>query len=159
MDKCKIVPLISSTVSGPLGVLHLPRLWQKCILGAKEMLADGYPEISKGLCQMTLDALKLNKEETLEYLHGEVPSYPEFEAWILAKNGGKLDPVVVEKHNAAVLARLHDERTRKGILDAAGIRDEGRVKHIKAAVTLNDWDDWTEFHKQIKEVHLYVCET
>ena len=155
----KIVPLISSTVAGPLGVLHLPRLWQKCVLGAKKMLADGYPEISKGLCQMTLDALKLNKEETLQYLHSEVPSYPEFEAWILNKNGGKLDPAAIEKYNAAVRARLHDAETRKGILDGAGIKDEGRVKEIKDAITLNDWDDWTEFYRQVKAVSVYVCET
>lgn len=155
----KIVLLISSTVAGPLGVLHLPRLWQKCVLGAKKMLADGYPEIGKGLCQMTLDALKLNKEETLQYLHSEVPSYPEFEAWILKKNGGKLDRAAIEKHNAAVRARLQDAETRKGILAAAGIKDEGRVKEIKDTITLNDWDDWTEFHKQLKAEAVYVCET
>ncbi len=155
----KIVPLISSTVSGPLGVLHLPRLWQKCVLGAKKMLADGYSEIGKGLCQMTLDVLKLNKEETLQYLQSEVPSYPEFEAWILKKNGGKLDGAAIEKHNAAVRGRMHDEKARKGILDAAGIKDEGRVKEIKDAITLNDWDDWTEFHKQVKAETVYVCET
>jgi len=28
------VPLISSSVAGPLGVLHLPRLWQKVSLEA-----------------------------------------------------------------------------------------------------------------------------
>ena len=155
----KIVPLISSTVAGPLGVLHLPRLWQKCVLGAKKMLADGYPEISKGLCQMTLDALKLNKEETLQYLHSEVPSYPEFESWILKKNGGKLDRAAVEKHNGAVRARVQDAETRKGILAAAGIKDEGRVKEIKDSITLNAWDDWTEFHKQLKAESVYVCET
>ena len=155
----KLVPLISSNVAGPLGVLHLPRLWQKGVLGAKKMLADGYPEISKGLCQMTLDALKLNKEETLQYLHSEVPSYPEFEAWILKKNGGKLERAAIEKHNAAVRARLHDAKTRKGILDGAGIKDEGLVKDINDAITLNDWDDWTEFHNLVKAVPVYVCET
>lgn len=97
---------------------------------------------------MTLDVLKLNKEETLQYLHSEVPSYPEFEAWILKKNGGKLDRAAIEKHNAAVRGRMHDEKARKGILDAAGIKDEGRVKEIKDAITLNDWDDWTEFHNR-----------
>ena len=30
----KIVPLISSGIAGPLGVLHLPRLWQKVLLEA-----------------------------------------------------------------------------------------------------------------------------
>ena len=44
----KIVPLISSGVAGPLGVLHLPRLWLKCSLEARGKLADGYPGIGKG---------------------------------------------------------------------------------------------------------------
>jgi len=45
----KIVPLISSGVAGPLGVLHLPRLWLKVSLECRGKLADGYPGIGKGL--------------------------------------------------------------------------------------------------------------
>ncbi|MGZ4964624.1 MAG: DUF5069 domain-containing protein, partial [Limisphaerales bacterium] len=37
-----IVPLISSGVAGPLGVLHLPRLWLKASLEACGKLAPGY---------------------------------------------------------------------------------------------------------------------
>ena len=37
-----IVPLISSGTQGPLGVLHLPRLWQKVILGAAGKIPEGY---------------------------------------------------------------------------------------------------------------------
>ena len=35
----KIVPLISSGIAGPLGVLHLPRLWQKVLLESLGQLA------------------------------------------------------------------------------------------------------------------------
>src|SRR6185295_7355837 len=41
------VPLISSGVAGPLGVLHLPRLWLKVSLEARGKLANGYPGIRK----------------------------------------------------------------------------------------------------------------
>ena len=44
----KIVPLISSGTKGPLGVLHLPRLWQKVSLEAAGKIADGYPGIGGG---------------------------------------------------------------------------------------------------------------
>ena len=37
----KIVPLISSGTTGPLGVLHLTRLWQKVSLEAAGKIADG----------------------------------------------------------------------------------------------------------------------
>src|SRR4051812_40411505 len=39
------VPLISSGTAGPLGVLHLPRLWQKVSLESQGKLAAGYPGI------------------------------------------------------------------------------------------------------------------
>ncbi len=35
------VPLISSGLAGPLGILHLPRLWQKVSLEARGKLAPG----------------------------------------------------------------------------------------------------------------------
>ena len=56
------VPLISSGVAGPLGVLHLPRLWQKVSLEEAGKLAVGYPGVGKGFDAMTLAALGL--EET-----------------------------------------------------------------------------------------------
>ena len=40
------VPLISSGTTGPLGVYHLPRLWQKVSLEARGKLAAGYPGIT-----------------------------------------------------------------------------------------------------------------
>jgi len=41
------VPLISSGVAGPIGVLHLPRMWQKVSLEAAGKLASGYPGIGR----------------------------------------------------------------------------------------------------------------
>ena len=56
----KIVPMISSGVAGPLGVLHLPRLWQKASLEAAGKLHPDYPGCGKGYDQMVLDGLGLN---------------------------------------------------------------------------------------------------
>ena len=58
----QIVPLISSGIAGPLGVLHLPRLWQKASLAAAGKLHADYPGIGCGYDQMTLDALGINIE-------------------------------------------------------------------------------------------------
>ena len=57
-----IVPLISSGVAGPLGVLHLPRLWLKVSLEQRGKLAAGYPGIGKGYDQMVLDGIGLQKD-------------------------------------------------------------------------------------------------
>ena len=36
------VPMISTSTTGSLGVVHLPRLWLKMRLAAKDKLAEGY---------------------------------------------------------------------------------------------------------------------
>ncbi|HCK09898.1 DUF5069 domain-containing protein [bacterium] len=141
------VPLISSGVAGPLGVLHLPRFWQKVVLKATGNLHDEYPECGAGFDQMCLNALGLDKDETLAYLHDNVPSYPEFEKWVLEKKGGSLDQAAVGEFNSAARGYNHDDDTRKGILDAAGIEDDGSVLD---AVHLNQLEDWTEFHASLK---------
>ena len=58
----KIVPLISSGTKGPLGVLHLPRLWQKVSLEAAGKIADGYPGIGAGYDAMVIAGLGLDTE-------------------------------------------------------------------------------------------------
>src|SRR5881398_60935 len=47
------VPTISSGTAGPLGVLHLPRLWLKVSLESAGKLAPGYPGIGRGFDAMT----------------------------------------------------------------------------------------------------------
>ncbi|MDA0709067.1 MAG: DUF5069 domain-containing protein [bacterium] len=138
-----IVPLISSGVAGPLGVLHLPRLWCKAILGAKGKLAAGYDNCGAGYDQMVLDALGLDREKTLTYLTKSVPTYPAFEKWILDQKGGKLDQQAISKLNDSIRGYHHDDGTRKTILGSAGIADKGTLLD---AVMLNNLDDWTEFH-------------
>lgn len=142
----KIVPTISSDTTGPLGVAHLPRLWQKVILNEKGLLPEGYDSCGNGYDQMVLDALGLDRSETLAFLK-TIPSYFAFEKWILSKKGGKLDPAVVEKSNAAVRGYNHADPVRKSILSAAGVEDQGLYK---GAVVLNNFDDWTEFHANLK---------
>jgi hypothetical protein len=142
----KIVPTISSDTTGPLGVAHLPRLWQKVLLNEKGLLPADYDSCGNGYDQMVLDGIGLDRAETLAYLKG-LPSYFEFEKWILAKKGGKLDAAAVEKLNAAIRGYLHADGVRKAILAAASIEDKGLFKD---AVTLNNFDDWTSFHASLK---------
>ena len=141
----KIIPLISSGVAGPLGVLHLPRLWLKASLGAAGKLHPDYPAIGAGYDQMVLDALGIEKAAFEAFIAGEKPSYVECENWILSRNGGSLDASAVEKLNAAITGYIHAEATRAAILDAAGRPDDGSIKD---AINLNNLDDWASFHAQ-----------
>ena len=117
------VPLISSGAAGPLGVLHLPRLWQKVSLEEAGKLASGYPGVGKGFDAMTLAALGLEEQAVRNYIRQSKPTYPQFEAWV-KKNAKSLNRDAVEKHNAAVRGYNHDDETRKGILGACGIADD-----------------------------------
>lgn len=141
----KIVPLISSGTAGPLGVLHLPRLWLKVSLEARGKLADGYPGIGQGYDMMTINALGLNADAVKKFITDSKPTYAQFEAWIKKQPGVKLDKATIDKSNRAILGYNHDDATRKGILGASDITDEGSVNHD--AVSLNNLDDWYEFHQ------------
>jgi len=139
----KIVPTISSGVAGPLGVLHLPRFWQKMSLGAVGKLHDEYPACGAGYDQMTLDALGLDREATLNYVNSSKPSYFEFEAWVKENMNPNSD---IEAHNAAVTGYIHSDETRAEIFASAGLTDESCA--FRDAVNLNNADDWTIFHQQ-----------
>lgn len=142
----KQIPQISSGTAGPLGVLHLPRLWQKLTLAGHGQLADGYDECGQGYDQMVLDALGLDRDDTVNYVKGSRPNYAQFEAWVLEKKGGALDAAAVEKLNAAIRGYHHSDETRKAILDGCGIADNGTILD---AVNLNNLDDWQEFYNSL----------
>src|SRR2546422_11414352 len=76
------VPLISSGVAGPLGVLHLPRMWQKVSLEATGKLASGYPGIGRGLDAMTCADLGLEEQAVKDYIQKNKPTYPRVEAQV-----------------------------------------------------------------------------
>ena len=138
------VPLISSGTAGPLGVLHLPRLWLKVSLEAAGKLAAGYPGLGKGYDAMTCAALGLNEDAVKNYIKSSKPTYPQFEAWVKA-NGKTVTAAAIAAHNAAVTGYIHDDGTRKGILGANGLPDGSP----KDAVNLNNLDDWYEFHQAV----------
>ena len=141
------VPLISSGVAGPLGILHLPRLWQKVSLEARGKLAPGYPGIGKGYDMMVIAALGLDAEAVKKFITEQKPTYPQFEAWIKAQPGVKLTKANIHKSNLAIAGYVHTDEVRKGILAANGLPDDGGV--LPDAINLNNLDDWYEFHQAV----------
>jgi hypothetical protein len=140
------VPLISSGVAGPLGVLHLPRLWQKVSLESQGKLAAGYPGIGRGFDAMTCAALGLEEEAVKDYIKKNRPTYPQFEVWV-KQNAKSLNREAIEKHNAAVRGYNHDDDTRMEILAACALPDDAPAP--KDAVNLNNLDDWYAFHQAV----------
>jgi len=138
----KIVPLISSGTKGPLGVLHLPRLWQKVSLEAADKIADGYPGIGDGYDTMVINGLGLKADAVRAYITNDKPTYPQFEAWIQGQDGATLDADSIGTLNDSITGYNHDDATRQGILSANGLPDGDP----QDAVNLNNLDDWLEFH-------------
>lgn len=138
--------MISSGVAGPLGALHLPRLWLKVSLEAAGKLATGYPGLGQGYDMMTCTALGLDPEAVKSFIKSNKPTYTQFEAWV-RQNGKKLSKADIQRHNLAILGYCHDDATRKGILTASGLPDDGSV--LPGAIDLNNIDDWQEFHAAV----------
>lgn len=141
------VPLISSGVAGPLGVLHLPRLWQKLSLEARGVLAPGYPGCGKGYDAMVLGALGITEEAAKSYIGASRPTYPQFEAWVKAQPGAKLDKATIHKLNVSIAGYIHGDDVVSGVLQANGLADDGSVPHD--AIGINNLDDWYEFHQAV----------
>ncbi len=141
------IPMIPCSVSGPLGVLHLPRLWLKASLEACGKLDPAYPGIGKGYDQVIIDMLGLKTDAVRAFITAEKPSYAQFETWVKAQPGVKLDRANIYKINSVVLGFHHDDVTRKEILKVAGYPDDGSVQG--SAVELNALDDWAAFHASV----------
>ena len=59
---------------------------------------------------------------------------------------GSLDKAAVDELNAGIRGYNHGDDVRKEILGDAGIADDGSILD---AVSLNNLDDWTAFHKSL----------
>ena len=114
-----IIPLISSELAGPLGAIHLPRLWSKVLLGATGNLADGYDECGMGYDQMVLDGLGVDRDAAVSFIKDNKPSYAEFENWVVHQRGGSIPQSEIDASNAAIRGYTHDDETRGAILSAA----------------------------------------
>ena len=138
-----VVPLVSSGTAGPLGAIHLPRLWLKLSLGASGALPDSYDECGAGFDAMTLNALGLDRDKTMEFVRNGKPTYMEFEEWVVAN--GKTDRATIDRHNAAIRGYNHSDELAAQMRAASKIKDAS----IKDAVSLNTVEDLDEIYHQV----------
>lgn len=131
-----ISPLVSSIDVGPLNVMQLARTWFKVLLEAQGLLNSGYPACGNGLDQNILDALGLEREVTLAYLHNNRPTYMDFEFWVSAQIS-EVDRAKVDAFQTFMLNREHPEPKRTGIHQLTGCD-----RSINNGVMLNHLEDW-----------------
>jgi hypothetical protein len=138
----KVVPSVSSGTAGPLGAVHLPRLWLKISLASVGALPDGYDECGTGFDAMTLGALGLDRQKTIDFIRQNKPTYMEFEEWVAAN--GKTDEETIGWHNAAIRGYNHSDDLAKQMRDSSKVKNSS----IKDAVSLNTIEDLDEIHKR-----------
>lgn len=145
-----MIPLISSLAYGPLGACQLPRTWWKVLTRNAGLLDDEYPDFGDGLDRMVLEVLALDRETTLAYLRENMPSYLDFEAWILKQKGdafwGFEQQDAIVRWNAFIRARRHrrPEKREETYTDIGLPQDAG----IDSATVLNSLQDWQLFYKR-----------
>jgi hypothetical protein len=138
-----IVPAISTSVTGPLGVAHLPRLWLKMLLHAHGRLPADYRYGFGGFDEYLRDALGLAYDPLAAFIAAEKPGYLAFEAWVRA-NATNLTPEAIAASNAHVVGfEPPDERA------AVRRAEYGVDASVKTGTALNDLDDWLALHRQL----------
>ena len=137
-------PLISTSVAGPLGILHLPRLWLKILLHACGRLPEGYRHGTGGFDEFFCERFGIDRDAFIAFIETEKPDYQRTEQWV-AEHARDLSPYAVAAFNQRIrTANMGDEtaaqrRARFGIEDTA----------VANAIALNDLDDWAAMHARL----------
>ncbi len=142
----KVIPLVSSDTAGPLGAIHLPRLWAKLTLHHAGLLPEDYDSCGSGFDQLTINDLGLDRERVITFVRDRRPTYVQFEEWVVEQNGGSIPREKIDAHNKAVRGYKHGDELAAGMRKSSGVKRES----IADAVTLNTLEDLDALHAQVK---------
>jgi hypothetical protein len=139
-----IIPAITSLAAGPLGVLHLPRLWGKAIIKTLGALPDGYHSGNGPLDEQLADTIGMDLGASVRYTNAELPTYLRYEQWV-REHATKLDPATLAAWNERMRTREKPAPLAAGERAILGITDESE----RRGVLLNDLIDWHLWHEEI----------
>ena len=136
-----IVPVLSSSVMGPLGVKHLPRLWLKILLHGCGRLPEGYRHGAGGFDEFLTTTLGIDRDAFVAYIETEKPDYLTLERWVRA-HAATLTAEAIATVNLRVTDTDLPETMLPDRRAALQFDEPGYTK----AVALNDLDDWAGMH-------------
>ena len=143
------VPLISTRSKGPLGLVHLPRLWLKMRLASKGKLAEGYRAGEGGFDGMLLKALGINSDAAVAFVAQSQPNYLAFEGWVKEKaTPESLTPEAIDAFNEQILSIQKPEPLRSKTVDLLGLPGNDTEW---LGTDLNDLEDWQDFHLALRD--------
>jgi hypothetical protein len=139
----KLAPLIGPTVAGPLGVLHLPRMWLKGVLSAASLLMPEYYDDYKGFNKRVCDGLGLEPNAWFAFLT-TMPTYPEAEDYVRA-HATATDEHAIAALTAEVLAVERPAEAAAAVRARVGLTDST----VGTSARLIDVDDWFTMYEQL----------
>jgi hypothetical protein len=130
-------------VAGPLGVVHLPRMWLKGILSAARSLPETYFDDYKGFNKRVVDGLGLEPEAWFAFLK-TLPTYLEAEQYV-REHATKLDAASIAAVNAEIAGLPRPEENAVKVRELVGLDAPG---YNNSAMLIN-LDDWYAIHKEL----------
>ena len=144
-EKESIVPLISTSVSGRSGIMHLPRLWLKILLHATGRLAEGYRHGVGGFDERLCDHFELDRDAFIAFIETNKPDYPATERYVLA-HAKNVTPESIASFNAALIeANFSDAAKAQAFRTRGSVTDETFAN----IVALNNLDDWADIYESL----------
>jgi hypothetical protein len=140
----RIPPLLSTSVYGPLGLKHLPRLWLKILLHACGRLPEGYRHGTGGFDEALTTAVGIDNAAFIAYIQESKPSYVALEAWV-RKHATNLTADSIAAFNAHVENAQLPEAMRADRFARIGFSDPSYTN----AIALNNLDDWAAMHEEL----------
>lgn len=142
----RIVPLISSHVTGTLGLMHLPRLWLKALLHSLDLLAEDWGCGPGGLDRRITDAVGIDRDAFVPWLLQAFPTYDECEGWVRA-HARNLTAEAIGASNATLATNPLPRGLGAQFRRYLQIDDDS----VDVGIVLNDLDDWMAVHRYVTE--------
>ena len=145
----KHIPLISTRTIGPLGLVHLPRVWLKLRLAAQDMLNENYRAGEGGFDGVLLNSLGIEPSAVVAFIKASQPSYLHFEDCV-KKNADpeSITPDAIAACNERILTFPKPEPMRTESLEFVGLSQSDKEW---LGTDLNDLDDWHGIHLALLE--------
>jgi len=124
---------LSAKETGNPGVLHLERFYERSLSQRRGIHVE-LTEEDVRFDKVVLSGLGLPLELTIRYLNEQEPAFAEFEKWIVAINGGRIEPSRINRINRALSGQPRDSETSR-LLEKVGASED-----VLTAEDLRFWE-------------------
>jgi len=129
---------------GPLGIVHLPRLWLKILLHGCGRLPEGYRCGRGGFDEALTTQFGIDPDAFIRFIETEKPDYQATERWV-EQNAKDLSPQTVAAFNTHIRTANMRAETATERRARFAIADQSFAN----AIALNDLDDWAGLHERL----------